>query len=286
MKCEEFELSVRELARHQLFGELMEAGLRAQMMAHTLDCARCTVRLADARSLSEGLRSLASSTEASQAPAHLEAALLAAFRQPVASNVVPLATARARKQWPRWTFAAAAAALLALVSYAVRVTLSGPSTSTTRQTLAGNAETPKSIEPPTKDAQVAATPLPSTAAQAVAFSANESKTPKPMLAGVKRNKTPRYRIERYLVESEIATDFLPLTENAEVPRNANLQTIRVEVPRVMLSRFGLPMSLERAAEPVKADLLIGPDGQTRAIRFIQSEFEQPQIISANTSRDQ
>jgi hypothetical protein len=232
---------------------------------------------------------LASSTEASQAPAQLEAALLAAFRQPKvsnASNVVPLATVRARKQWPRWTLAAAAALLLALVSYAVRATLNNPSQSTNSQTLAGNAETPKRIEPPTKDVQVAATPVHSTVAPAVASSANEPRTPKPMLASVKRNKTPRYRIERYLVESEIATDFLPLTENAEVSRNANLQTIRVEVPRVMLSRFGLPMSLERAAEPVKADLLIGPDGQTRAIRFIQSEFEQPQIISANTSRDQ
>ena len=286
MKCEEFELSVRELARHQLFGELIETGLRAQMTAHTLDCARCTVRLADARNLSEGLRSLAFSTEASQAPAQLEAALLAAFRQPAAGAVVSLAAVRARKQWLRWTVVAAAALLLALVSYAVRATLNSSSRSTNPQTLAGNAQTPTPTHAPTTDVQMTATPLPSTMAQFDASSAKENRAPKLTLATVKRNKAPRYRIERYLVESEIATDFLPLTENAEVPRNGNLQTIRVEVPRMMLSRFGLPMSLERAAEPVKADLLIGPDGQTRAIRFVQTEFEQPQIISANTSRDQ
>jgi hypothetical protein len=286
MKCEEFELSVRELARHQLFGELMEAGLRAQATAHALDCTACTVRLADARSLSEGLRSLAVSTETSQAPDHLEAALLAAFRQPVASNVVPLAAARAHKPWPHWALAAAAALLLALVSYAVRATLNRPSQSTNPQTLAGNAQTPLPMHSLAKDGQITATPLPSTMAHVDASSAKKTEAQKPIFASAKRNKVARYRIERYLVESEIATDFLPLTENADVTRNANMQTIRVEVPRMMMSRFGLPVSFERAAEPVKADLLIGPDGQTRAIRFVQTEFEQPQIISANTSRDQ
>lgn len=290
MKCQEFELSARELARHQLFGELLEAGLRAQMTEHARGCTGCAARLADARSLTEGLRSFALSADASSAPTHVEAALLAAFRQPQLASVVPLAAVRARKQWPRWALAAAAALLLALVSYALRATINRSSQPNGPQTLAANAGAPSpAVSPtaaaPTKAVQVTATPLPSTVAQVAASSAKESRTPQPALAAAKRT-APRYRIERYLVESEIATDFLPLTENADVTRNAHMQTIRVEVPRVMLSRFGLPISFERAAEPVKADLLIGPDGQTRAIRFVQTEFEQPQIISANTSKDQ
>ena len=92
---------------------------------------------------------------------------------------------------------------------------------------------------------------------------------------------PRYRIERYLVESEIATDFLPLTDQSTWPRREQMQAVRVQLPRTVLARFGLPMSLERAAEPIQAELLIGADGLTRAIRFIQTNLEEPQIISAN-----
>lgn len=277
MKCEEFERSVRELARHQLFGELMEAGLRAAATTHAQECAMCTARLANARSLSEGLRSLALSTEADHAPAHLEAALLAAFRQPAAGQVVSLAAVRTRKQWPVWALAAAALILVGLVSYAMRATVSRPVQPASNDLATGVEQVKKDIE------KMTALPLKPGVAQLNASSARHTGADKPVLASVKR-AAQRYRIERYLVESEIATDFLPLTDNAEVPSGANLQTIRVEVPRVMLSRFGLPMSFERVAEPVKADLLIGPDGQTRAIRFVQTEFEQPQIISAN--RDQ
>lgn len=284
MKCEEFERSVRELARHQLFGELMEAGLRAAATTHAQECATCTARLANARSLSEGLRSLALSTEADQAPAHLEAALLAAFRQPAAGQVVSLAAVRTRKQWPVWALAAAAVLLVGLVGYAMRATVSRPVQPASPDLAIGNEPAPLKIEQIKKVLEnTTAHPLEPGVAQLNASSAKHTNVGKPVLASVKR-PAQRYRIERYLVESEIATDFLPLTDNAEVPSGANLQTIRVEVPRVMLSRFGLPMSFERAAEPVKADLLIGPDGQTRAIRFVQTEFEQPQIISAN--RDQ
>lgn len=285
MKCEEFELSVRELARHQLFGELMEAGLRAQMATHALDCASCTARLANARSLSEGLRSLALSTEPHHAPDHLEAALLAAFRQPAAATVVPLAAVRARKQWPRWAYAVAAVLLIGLFAYVMRGAIRNtPEVVTAPQVVAGGDGTPTQT-PPVNAPPVPRQPSPSLTpvnpSPVKTAAVNRS-----VLASAKRNKAARYRIERYLVESEIATDFLPLTENADVTRNANMQTIRVEVPRMMMSRFGLPVSFERAAEPMKADLLIGPDGQTRAIRFVQTEFEQPQIISANTSRDQ
>ena len=67
MKCLEFEQSVRELARHQLFGELpdglWEASVRAQALTHAEECAACASRLADARRLSAGLCVLAASEQ-------------------------------------------------------------------------------------------------------------------------------------------------------------------------------------------------------------------------------
>ncbi|MBI1765045.1 MAG: hypothetical protein HYR56_26845 [Acidobacteria bacterium] len=288
MKCEEFELSVRELARHQQVGELMDAGLRAQMNEHALGCAACAARLANACCLTEGLRALALSTASGSAPAHVEAALLAAFRQPASATIVPLAAVRARRQWPRWALAAAAMLLIGLLAVALRATLRNTQApSVTPNALAGKDRAPASVNPPATGIQIVATPG-SLAKVEQTLASIHSTTPMTVGKTVQvkaKHLQPQYRIERYLVESEIATDFLPLTENAELPKSAEMRTIRVEVPRVMLSRFGLPMSFERAAEPVKADLLIGPDGQTRAIRFIQTGFEQPQIISANTSKD-
>jgi hypothetical protein len=47
------------------------------------------------------------------------------------------------------------------------------------------------------------------------------------------------------------------------------QLVRVELPRSAMASFGLPVNLDRANERVKADVLVGSDGQARAIRFVQ-----------------
>ena len=276
MKCLEFEQSVRELARHQLFGELpdglWEASVRAQALTHAEECAACASRLADARRLSAGLCVLAASEQKLGAPARVEAALLTAFRQqppltaaPMPATVLPF-TPR-RRQWTRWALAAAATLLLGLFAYALR-----PERPAADQTSALVTASPT----PAPEAPMNAPPAPELVKQA---------SPPKLMAVKAMHRAPHARIERYLVESEIATDFLPLTENAPPPNPAGLQTVRVEVPRLMLTRFGLPVNFERVTEPVKADLLIGPDGQTRAIRFVQTDFETPQIISASTNKE-
>ncbi len=258
---------MRELARHQLFNELMDAGLRAQSSAHASECAPCAVRLAEARGLSQGLRALALHELALGAPERLERALLLALRQQASPKVVPLIALRPRQHWLGWPLAAAAVLLIGLFTYAV---LRDTQETAGQHGLLLNAS-PTPVSSPLLPEHLAPAPI------------NFAPAPLPehkRLRVKAKPAAPRYRIERYLVESEITTDFLPLNPNEAVPKTAGLRTIRVEVPRVMLSRFGLPMSFERAAEPVKADLLIGPDGQTRAIRFVQTGFEQPQIISA------
>ena len=45
--------------------------------------------------------------------------------------------------------------------------------------------------------------------------------------------------------------------------------IRVQIPRSSLIAFGLPVNVERADAPVKADLLVGEEGLARAIRFVR-----------------
>jgi len=45
------------------------------------------------------------------------------------------------------------------------------------------------------------------------------------------------------------------------------QVLSIEIPRSTLMMWGLPVNAERAAERVRADLIIGDDGVTRAIRI-------------------
>lgn len=47
------------------------------------------------------------------------------------------------------------------------------------------------------------------------------------------------------------------------------QVIRVEVPRASLVAMGVNLPLENGTENIKTDLLVGPDGVTRAIRLVE-----------------
>lgn len=68
---------------------------------------------------------------------------------------------------------------------------------------------------------------------------------------------------------EVVTDFFPLTYAADSSSLEGGHLVRVRVPRSALLSMGLPANLDRAGEPVEADVFIGDDGLARAIRFIQ-----------------
>lgn len=91
MNCQDFESNIDGLAR----GALMDARAREVALAHERCCARCAARLADERALTPGLRALASDTKEREAPARVEAALLAAFRARAASRIAVAETTTA-----------------------------------------------------------------------------------------------------------------------------------------------------------------------------------------------
>lgn len=268
MKCQEFNSIVRDLARQQLFGELCDASLRAQAEAHVAECAHCAARLADEQSLTAGLRVSVSQDESLAAPVRVETALLTAFRQQTldgAPNVAPL-----RPRAPRWVWAVAAVLLLGLFTLGWRWLSPNQLPATDSNSLAAVTPTASATQHQAATASSVTT-------------TNQAAAPRRAPAHKVTHKRPRLRerIERYLVESEIATDFLPLVDASRLARPDRLQIISVEMPRAALASFGLPMSFERATEPVKAELVVGSDGVTRAIRFVQNSFEPAQIISAN-----
>jgi hypothetical protein len=77
MNCQDFESVSMELAR----GSLIDAAALADATSHTEACAACATRLRRERALTSALREAGAAMRDMEAPARVEAALLAAFRE-------------------------------------------------------------------------------------------------------------------------------------------------------------------------------------------------------------
>ncbi|MCP9493250.1 MAG: hypothetical protein MSG64_02220 [Pyrinomonadaceae bacterium MAG19_C2-C3] len=76
--------------------------------------------------------------------------------------------------------------------------------------------------------------------------------------------TPENQIEN----EQVATQFFPLDDGLLPPVESG-HLMKIEMPRSALASFGLPTSIERSNEVVKAEVLVGTDGIARAIRFVR-----------------
>lgn len=302
MNCQDFEQIIGDLARRRP----IDAGARAEALAHEQGCERCAARLSDERSLSAGLRALAASMKEQEAPARAEASLLAAFRARAAeaahaptpsqapspaaaqteaapAGVLPFASPRADKSWTwKKTFATAAtAAAAAAVALAVflpgetKTGTAGPVAAVASATPAGPAGaasgggTPLNIRANDglKDSDAAADDNDDAPPRAL--------TPRQPRAQVMYASTnapaPRrpQAARAAAAEPEVTTEFFPLSNGGGLASGEGGQVVRVELPRTALASFGLPVNAETAGGRVRADVLLGEDGTARAIRFVR-----------------
>ena len=233
----------------------MEAGEKARAQAHAAACPLCAMRLQEERGLLLGLRALAAEDEERDAPATVEAALLAAFRAEAANReAAPLPDAPRLRRVP-WLLVAAAALLVACGLLVYRAARREPAP-------APVAKSDVPVAPATDalpETTVAAAPI-----RRAPRAARSVPAPTPLVQI--RDEMTLYAGEG---GGEVTTEFLSLdySENP-APMEAG-QVIRVEMPRAALAKFGLPVDVERAHAPVKADLLLGEDGFARAIRFVR-----------------
>jgi hypothetical protein len=65
--------------------------------------------------------------------------------------------------------------------------------------------------------------------------------------------------------------FIPLPNAGKLPDTEDMNLVRVEVPRSAMIALGLEVSPERASEMVEADVMLGPDGLARAVRFVDAD---------------
>ncbi|HLA96505.1 MAG TPA: hypothetical protein VK612_12355 [Pyrinomonadaceae bacterium] len=79
----------------------------------------------------------------------------------------------------------------------------------------------------------------------------------------------RPTVQRTNMQSVPDAEFYPVTYNGDAGEKARGgRVIRVDVPRSTLFAMGIDLPLENESGTVKADLLVGPDGVTHAIRIV------------------
>jgi len=62
--------------------------------------------------------------------------------------------------------------------------------------------------------------------------------------------------------------FIPLPNAAGSLQDDDVDLVRVELPRSAVTALGMPASDDSDAETVDAEVLVGPDGVARAVRFL------------------
>jgi hypothetical protein len=287
MNCQQVETLIVEQAREQ------SGQLGADVLRHLADCQHCAARLSAEQFVTEALSTVAAQDVAVGAPAHVETALLAAFRARTKSvthiaeqtNVHASVQPLMSRRWPRraWLPLAVAAAMALLVVAVLRFTSPAPP----RQTQMDTASAPTQPAAPTPPPQVMRAPLAEgrdgqeQIASAVGppqmerhrrggpLHLNHRQTAvRPRVLETTVGSVGEMVVVGRAVEAESVTEFVPLVAGGAPPLTSG-QLVRVELPRSAAASLGLPLDPARVGEMIKADVLLGEDGLARAIRLVR-----------------
>ena len=262
MNCKDFESIVLELDR--------DDGVIEPALAHAAACADCEARLESVHELRAALKAVARQDDPMEAPAHVEAALLAAIRGGRAV-VGPGFSSRRLLTVHRFGLAFAAAAALILVALATFIIY------TRSRGEAPNIahQDPVPASPGGTKDQKKEDPKQSLSQK---NSAGPDETTEPAPHAIAQDRGARNKSRRLSRRnanspeggdnSEIATDYFPISYGSYMQPLDSGQVVRIKLPRSALINYGLPVDPLRADEAIKADVVIGNDGMARAIRFV------------------
>jgi hypothetical protein len=245
MDCRHFESILDDLERDTP----MSAAVRSEALQHAESCGCCRARLAAARVLSLGLRALAREDGELEAPARVEAILLAAFRQ---------RGRRPSRVWRSLGWAGAAAALAVASWLTVTHPWRGSSSATRTQVQA----TSSTAKPKVPAATISSTPAPKAASR-------KSEVKNVTKMADRRARPMRSRPPASHTPAETAGEFIALSYGDNSYPLGDGMVVRVELPRSAPAMVGLPLSGGNAGGTVTADVVLGQDGVARAIRFVQ-----------------
>ena len=239
MSCQSLREAIVDVAR----GAEAGAGTRAAVDCHVEKCAPCRLLLARERQLSHGLRALASASSAG-APDAVERRLMDAF----AMRHRGVAQRRHAPTPALW--AAAAAVVVAggiAVSWAVAQRQRVPEPVTPAST-ASTTEMPR---------QGSAPPL-----MASANGQRELPASRPRPPALRSTSRPRPS------DAIRPSAFVTLPSAVGLPEFESGQIFRMQIPLTSLAAYGIDIVPDARVTDVEADLLVGQDGQPRAIRLV------------------
>jgi hypothetical protein len=257
MNCQDFETIIIEIARDRL----MDASARERGLEHVQKCSPCAILLVEERALSWDLRALSARGGAEEIPARIETALLSAFRQQAAAQIVAPAGA------PRSRYMSLAAAALALLTFGFSV--AGWIASSPRRESPPIGSTDDRVAPtvtvatPEKPAPPQTQPDMNRKTDLLIAGPTPEKRQKRLLLASVSRRTARDNAPR-----EFVTQFFPMMQGGELIPLESGQIVRVRMPRSNLISLGIPFNQERANETIQADVLVSNEGLARAIRFV------------------
>lgn len=256
MNCQRFEDVVSDIAREQI----LDVTVRSEALGHSRECEHCAARLEDELAIGLDLRNFANSFESVGAPARVEGQLLAVFEERSLVKSQPAMMSRPR-YLPQYWMAGIAALLLIVFAFAVfRARQAAPAKEKANDLLAVRPTPPGN---PAASPAVLATGL---------DDHTQSSVSQKRTLTVRHNRRSATSItnqSKSTANSEIATDFIPVTYGGAMNLADGGRMVRVELPRSAMASFGLPVNMDRANERVKADVLLGVDGLAHAIRFVR-----------------
>ena len=247
MTCQTLTDAIVELAR----GADVATGTAAQAEAHLEHCAACHARFVREQELTAGLRALASSTLTAEPSPVVGRRLLQAFAQHQSTErQSKTAVAAHARGYHRASIAAAAVLAVAAVAWWAlpRSEQQQPG----GQPIASRSEP---AAPPT-----VATPRPRTrAVPSEAEVLRPRPRPRPGLARQARN-----------TRTITPEGFIALPAALGLPDFESGEIVRLEIPIASLPTYGIEIPEGSRGAQVEADLLVGQDGQPRAIRVLRS----------------
>lgn len=289
MNCQDFEITVRDLARAQHNRRADSASLPndyPEALSHANDCDVCSLRLQDERELNRGLEAVTIEIDRYEPALQVEARVLQSYREmfSVAGSSQSVHLTSQKRAFGVVNYGLAAAAALMLLVFGVvlvrsRLTAPLAAEAGARPTLeapvepdkpfsAGNA-VPNPLRPTTqasialKDHDKAGAQLQRRSRRSPARLPADEDNSKLQTAASNMTTTGTER------EPEIATQFIALSLVGPANLQDGGQIVRVELSRSAMASFGFPVNMDRFGETVKADVLVSADGFARAIRFVQ-----------------
>jgi hypothetical protein len=262
--------ALAEIILDMALGAAVPEEARLGVRRHMETCASCAAEYARQRDLTTALQVLATEAQEWKAPAAMEHRLLAAFAAQHGHE--PAVVARGSANW--WRYVLATAAVLTLAVWGIRE--AGKP--------AGSSEVPGNARAPiAADSKVTASAgevvkpqdasiSPSTTVRPTNLAAPNPRAAKrrPASAKATADKTAGKPANPRAREPRPATpvEFVRIPSAIGLPELESGTVLRMELPLAALPEYGLDIAPDAVGASVEADILVGQDGQPRAIRLI------------------